>query len=136
MIRNTDSKIPFAGSLQGIDAFDSDWSNITITGNKVTTDAYHGISFSSVHDALISDNVVHGDKSPANKQTWLMVGSQTHGGKPSDHVVVRHNTSDSFVFSLPARADVLAGDQNTCTQQLSYQDATGKTFWIKKTGDL
>jgi parallel beta-helix repeat protein len=60
-IRQTDSKLAFATYLQGIDAFDEDWTNVTVTNNVVVTSACWGIFFSSVHNGKIINNTVVAD---------------------------------------------------------------------------
>ena len=42
-IRQTDPKLAFPTYLQGIDAFDEDWTNLTVTNNVVVTSACWGI---------------------------------------------------------------------------------------------
>ena len=61
VIRQTDPKLPFPTYLQGIDAFDGDWTNLTVTNNVVVTSACWGIFFSSVHDGKIINNTVVAD---------------------------------------------------------------------------
>ena len=39
IIRQTDPELPFPTYLQGIDAFNSDWTNVTVTNNVVITSA-------------------------------------------------------------------------------------------------
>ena len=61
IIRQTVPNNPFPTYLQGIDAFDEDWTNITVTNNVVITSACHGISFTSIHNGLIANNTVLDD---------------------------------------------------------------------------
>ena len=42
IVRQTDPRLPFPTYLQGIDAFDADWTNVTVTNNVVITSACHG----------------------------------------------------------------------------------------------
>ena len=58
VIRQTDPRLPFPTYLQGIDAFDADWTNVTATNNVVITSACHGITFGSIHNSLIANNTV------------------------------------------------------------------------------
>ena len=134
VIRQTISGLKFSGPLQGIDAFDSDWYNITVTHNKVTTDSYHGISYASIHTANISNNIVHFDGSPSGKFTWLMVSAKTHAGSTSDHVLVKDNVVDRLSIQIPAVPESVIAEHNTCSQQLAYQDEKGKAFWQSKPG--
>lgn len=61
IVRDEDPANPFPGYLQGIDDFDGLQANFTITGNTVSTDATHGISFygpngiTIAHNSLIKD---------------------------------------------------------------------------------
>ncbi len=62
IIRQTDPNLPFPKiGLQGIDAFDSDWTYLTVTNNIVVTSACWGVSFSSVHGGLIANNTAVND---------------------------------------------------------------------------
>ena len=54
VIRQTDPKLTFPTYLQGIDAFDEDWTNVTVTNNVVVTSACWGIFYSSVQTARSS----------------------------------------------------------------------------------
>ena len=56
VIRQTDPKLPFPTYLQGIDAFDGDWTNLTVTNNVVVTSACWGIFYGSVHGGKIINN--------------------------------------------------------------------------------
>ena len=58
VIRQTDPQLHFPTYLQGIDAFDADWTNVTVTNNVVITSACHGITFQSIHSSLIANNTV------------------------------------------------------------------------------
>src|ERR1700722_14563585 len=58
IVRQTDPQPAFPTYLQGIDAFDEDWTNVTVTNNVVITSACHGITFESIHNSLIADNTV------------------------------------------------------------------------------
>ena len=61
VIRQTDPKLAFPTYLQGIDAFDEDWTNVTVTNNVIVTSACWGIFFSSVHNGKIINNTVVAD---------------------------------------------------------------------------
>ena len=58
VIRQTDPKLAFATYLQGIDAFDEDWTNVTVTNNVIVTSACWGIFYSSLHSSKIINNTV------------------------------------------------------------------------------
>ncbi len=61
VIRQTDPKLAFPTYLQGIDAFDEDWTNVTVTNNVVVTSACWGIVYASVHGGKIINNTVVAD---------------------------------------------------------------------------
>ena len=73
IIRQTDPKLPFPTYLQGIDAFDGDWTNLTVTNNVVVTSSCWGIFYGSVHGGKIINNTVvddgtdAGTKNPAGR---------------------------------------------------------------------
>ena len=61
VIRQTDPKLAFPTYLQGIDAFDEDWTNLTVTNNVLVTSACWGIGYASVHGGKIINNTVVAD---------------------------------------------------------------------------
>ena len=61
VVRQTDPELSFPTYLQGIDDFNSDWTNVTVTNNVVITSGCHSISFSSIHNSLIANNTVVDD---------------------------------------------------------------------------
>src|SRR6201999_3830282 len=51
MQRQIDPALSFPTYLQGISAFDADWTNVKVTNNAlVTSGASWGIAFSSIHN--------------------------------------------------------------------------------------
>ena len=93
VIRQTDPRLPFPTYLQGIDAFDADWTNATVTNNVVITSACHGITFSSIHNSLVADNTVVEDGlvSVPGCTAAINVGGASHEGSVSTNTVVRDN---------------------------------------------
>ena len=93
ILRQTDPKLPFPTYLQGIDAFDEDWTNITVTNNVVVTSACHGITFQSIHNSLIANNTVVEDGlvSVPGCTADINVGGGSHEGPLSTNTVVRNN---------------------------------------------
>jgi hypothetical protein len=100
VIRQTDPKLPFPTYLQGIDAFDGDWTNLTVTNNVVVTSSCWGIRFASVHGGKIVNNTVlddgseTGTKNPAGHimcRPGISVGPKTHQGSSSNNVMIRNN---------------------------------------------
>jgi hypothetical protein len=104
VIRQTDPKLAFPTYLQGIDAFDSDWTNVTVTNNVVITSACSGIAFSSIHKSLIANNTVVTDGLVATAggcPPAVSVGDKTHEGSSSSNTVVRNNlASEITVYNL------------------------------------
>jgi hypothetical protein len=93
IVRQTDPGLPFPTYLQGIDAFDADWTNVTVTNNVVITSACHGITFGSIHNSLIADNTVVEDGRVATPGcvAAINVGGATHQGSLSSYTAVRNN---------------------------------------------
>jgi hypothetical protein len=93
VIRQTDPELSFPTYLQGIDAFDSDWTNVTVTNNVVITSACWGIDFSSIHNGLIANNTVVEDGLVATPGcvASVSVGDKTHEGASSSNTAVRNN---------------------------------------------
>jgi hypothetical protein len=83
VIAQTTLSLPFPGGLQGIDAFDGDWSNMTVINNVVITNATHGMSFYRLHGGLIANNTV---LASGINGTWLGIFDPT-----SNNVIVRNN---------------------------------------------
>ena len=94
IIRQTDPKLPFPNNLQGIDAFDGDWTNLTVTNNVVVTSSCWGIFYASVHGGKIINNTVVADgllPMPGNCRPMVTVGDKTHQGSSSNDVIIRNN---------------------------------------------
>ena len=98
IIRQTDPKLPFPTYLQGIDAFNSDWTNITVTNNVLVTSACWGIGFASIHNSLIANNTVVEDGLVATPGcvATISVGGATSGGPLSSNTAVRNNLASRF----------------------------------------
>ena len=100
VIRQADPNLPFPNYLQGIDAFDGDWTNLTVTNNVVVTSSCWGIRFASVHGGKIVNNTAlddgseTGTKNPAGRimcRPGISVGPKTHEGSSSNNVMIRNN---------------------------------------------
>ncbi len=99
IIRQTDPHLPFPTYLQGIDAFDGNWTNLSVTNNVVITSACWGIAFSSVHGGAIINNTAVSDgliAQPGNCVPNVSVGDKTHEGSSSNNVVVRNNLANQI----------------------------------------
>jgi hypothetical protein len=112
VVRQTDPQLAFPTYLQGIDVFDEDWSNVTVTNNVIVTSACHGITFASVHNSLIAGNTVAEDglvPTPGCVAA-IEVGGQTHEGPVSSNTVVRNNLTSRLY--IDTRNPGVAGDHN------------------------
>jgi hypothetical protein len=98
IIRQTDPQLAFSTYLQGIVAFDEDWTNVTVTNNVVVTSACHGITFSSIHNGLIANNTVVNDGlvSVPGCIAAINVGGASNEGPQSTNTVVRGNLSSQL----------------------------------------
>jgi hypothetical protein len=98
IVRQTDPSLAFPTYLQGIDAFDSDWSNVTVSNNVVITSACWGISYSSIHNSVIENNTVVEDGlvSVPGCVASIAVGAKTPEGLPSSNTVMRNNLASRF----------------------------------------
>ena len=105
VIRQTDPNLPFPTGLQGIDAFDGDWTNLMVTNNVVVTSACHGITFGSVHRGKIVNNTVLDDVSDAGTKNaagkvvcrpGITVADKTHQGSSSNDVMIRNNIANGL----------------------------------------
>src|SRR5271170_124155 len=115
VIRQTDPNLPYPTYLQGIDAFDGDWTNLTVTNNVVVTSACWGIFFSSVHGGKVVNNTVVADglmPQPGNCLPSVVVGDKTHQGSSSNDVVVRNNIANHLsIYNLDPN---MTFDHNIC----------------------
>ena len=112
VVRQTDPNNPFPTYLQGIDAFDEDWTNITVTNNVIITSACPGISFASIHNSLIANNTVVEDglfPTPGCVAS-IGVGGKTNEGPPSSNTAVRNNLASRL--SVDTRDPGVVADHN------------------------
>jgi hypothetical protein len=99
VIRQADPKLPFSTDLQGIDAFDGDWANLTVTNNVVVTSACWGIGFASVHGGKIINNTALSDglaPTAGGCKPLVAVGDKTHDGLPSNDAIIRNNIANGL----------------------------------------
>lgn len=111
VIRQTDPNLPFPNQLQGIDAFDGDWTNLTVTNNAVVTSSCWGIGYASVHGGKIINNTVVDDGTKVCGPK-LMVGDKTHQGSSSNDVIIRNNIANALV--IDNRNPNMMMDYNIC----------------------
>jgi len=110
--RETVPNNPFPTYLQGIDAFDEDWTNVTVTNNVVITSACHGITFTSIHNGLIANNTVLNDGlfPVPGCIAAINVGGASHEGRVSTNTVVRNNLTSQL--NIDTRITGLVPDHN------------------------
>jgi len=128
IIAKTRRALPFPGELQGITAFDMDWSNVGVINNVVITNTYHGLSFYSLHTGLIANNTVLGT---AALNTWIGVFPKSHQGSASNNVIVRNNIAS--VMDLDTPSTTIAIDHNLVGSQIVWY-AKGKEQWLTLPG--
>ena len=141
VIRQTDPNLPFPTGLQGIDAFDGDWTNLAVTNNVVVTSSCWGIAYASVHGGKIINNTVLADgliPTAGNCKPIVGVGDKTHQGSPSNDVVIRNNIANGFnIYNVNPNITM---DHNICLaidgkcQIITYLN--GKPKWgVYKPGE-
>ena len=94
--------IPFPLGMQGIDAFDEDWTNMTVTNNVIVTSACWGMALASIHDSLVANNTVLDDGSPIGHSGCtlsLTVGASNQGPNSSNTRVTNNFASQIWVFN-------------------------------------
>ena len=97
IIRQTDPELSFPTYLQGIDAFDSDWTNMTITNNVIITSSCYAIQAGSVHGGLVAGNTGVDDHSGKSSCVpGIDIGNVTHEGTPSTNTRVANNLGERF----------------------------------------
>ncbi len=133
-IRQTDPKLAFPTYLQGINSFDEEWTNVTVTNNVVITSACWGIFFSSVHNGKIINNTVVADgllPMPGNCKPLVVIGDKTHEGPSSSDNIIRNNIANGLsIYDLDPNMTM---DHNICLgingkcQIVTYEN--GKPNW-------
>ena len=142
VIRQLDPQLAYPVYMQGIDAFDGDWVDLTVVNNVVITNAYHGLFFSSVHGGVIANNTVLSDekttvnhpphaKEPVvltGRLVWIGVGDRTHQGRSSAKVVLRNNIAHTL--HLVAAPGAVAADHNLIAPSVgrTFVDFNPKAF--------
>jgi hypothetical protein len=99
IIRQTDPELSFPQYLQAIDAFDGDWTNMTVTNNVIVTSSCYAIGLFSIHNSLIADNTALSDgliSSPGCSAAAVNVGGSTHEGSASSNVRITNNLAEHF----------------------------------------
>jgi hypothetical protein len=126
MIRQTDPNLKFPGYVQGIDNFDADRTNVTITNNILVTSSCWGISAFSMHGGLIAHNTVLFDDTfslvsgSGNCMPIIEAGGATHEGSNSNNVTVENNIANGYGLTFNGTGFV--NQNNVCA---TYTSPTG-----------
>ena len=133
IIRQEDTTIPFPLGMQGIDAFDEDWTNMTVTNNVVVTSACWGMALASIHNSLIANNTVLDDGSPIGHSGCtlsLTVGASSHQGpNSSNNTRVTNNFASQIWVFNGHTPSMPPPDHNVCAwpaDQQSWRHVLGR----------
>ena len=141
LVRQVDPDLsPVVSGAQGINGFDGEWSDVSITRNVVVTSSCWGLSWGGTHGLLIANNTVAYDgflKGVANASGTRMCSpgfqpiGPTHQVPTGDHVVAVNNIVPSGgIPAMPVGSVVTA---NLITYSpWSTVSATGTTVWHGK----
>ncbi len=115
VIRQADPKLAFPTYLQGIDSFDEEWTNLTVTNNVVVTSACWGIAYSSLHNGKIINNTVVADglmPMPGTCKPIVAISDKSHEGPSSSDDIIRNNIANSLaIYNLDPNMTL---DHNIC----------------------
>lgn len=113
VIRQTNSAPAFPGYLQKINAFDEDWTNVTVTNNIVISSGCNGMSWGSVHTGMFANNTVVNDgliPQSGGCMPNIQISDKTHEGSSSNNVILRNNLTS--VLALCLCAATIEADHN------------------------
>ena len=108
----------------GIDAFDGDWANVTVTNNVLVISACWGIFLGAVHTGLIARNTVVNDT--LIPQPILGAGAGRNESPNSDHVLVANNIAPQIGLAN-ANKPIVSANNNIATRQYSRSVLNGTT---------
>jgi hypothetical protein len=140
--RQTNPSLAFPNILQGISAFDADWTNVTIKNNVVITAAWNCIAWGSIHNAVIENNTVISDQwgntstnlpaySPSSYMDCrIAVSPTTHQGPASTNVTVRNNIVQTMLVQTTAATVT----NNVAVNTDLINPATGKVVFNSTPG--
>lgn len=141
----SDTGRPRSQDLQGINIFDGEWHDLTVTCNFVRPSIYHGITLMGVDGAVIERNIVQGWT--ADKTPWIAMFASKEGRQPTD-TVIRHNRATAYLNAIhggPADPDELIseirlGSDDKKFRELLRQPVSGVTVhdnvWMHPGPDL
>jgi hypothetical protein len=124
IIRVTDPNLQFATYLQGIDAFDEDWTNMTVTNNVIVTSSCYGVFIESMHNGLIADNTAVDDGlySTPGCSPEIGVGAATHESVNSTNSRTVNNTAPMIIILNTLTG--VTGDHNIAQNFISREAGT------------
>jgi hypothetical protein len=104
IIRQVDPNLAYPTYLQGIDAFNEDWTNVTVTNNVIVTSACWGIVYASIHDSMIANNTVLNDgliPMSGNCAPTVAIEDKTPESVSSSNSILRNNLANALeVYNL------------------------------------
>lgn len=132
IIRQTEPKLTFPSYMQGIDAFDADWDNLTVTNNVIVTSSCYTMGLASVHNSLIAGNTGLHDGLIATPgcTASLIVGGKTHEGLISSNTRVTNNLVERLQVN-DQNTPTVTFDHNTALnsyQPIVHYDGKGWTY--------
>jgi hypothetical protein len=89
---------PQSITCQGIGIYDGFLDNLTIRGNLIVTDHWHGIWVAGATNSLIEDNDVLNinSQNAAQGKPWIQL-VPNKDGRPSDNVILRNNRAAAVI---------------------------------------
>ncbi len=87
--------LDFLGTMQGIGYFDGPLSTLSVVGNVIDINSYHGIALYDTENSLIAENVTINTQSAIDYfGSWVMIGTRNIIGSVGNKVI--SNLSNSF----------------------------------------
>lgn len=110
--------------LQGVSMYDNDWTGVTVTNNRVITDALNIIALESVHDADVANNTGLGTGKNGGNEAISVTLLGNESTSPSNNVHIWNNIASNI------GVDNIA----TATTDHNYIPATGFFNWWGPSG--
>ena len=128
-----DPALTVSAALQGIDAFDGDWTNVLVENNRVATSSCWALQGGSIHNGLIANNTAIDTGVTAQEPGCvpaLSYGWATHEGAQSTNVTVTSNIAPQIAFGLNGAATADHNVSTTITNTAYYYNnaANGAVF--------
>ena len=114
IIRQVDPSLAYPAYIDGIDAFDEDWTNLTVTNNIIITSACWGIDYASIHSSTIANNTVIADGLIAMQGNCTPVINVAAKTSESPNISSNTNVSNNVAtgISVDNLAPGVAADHN------------------------